>query len=113
MGTIQLQVPGRHNLANALATVAVGLELGLPFTDIARGLGEFRGAERRFEVRAVESHGVVGYHGHHPTEIAAVLTARGRSIGASSWRSSRIATAEPRRCSTRSDRRWPPPITSC
>jgi UDP-N-acetylmuramate--alanine ligase len=76
LGALSLQVPGRHNLQNALAAVAVGLELGLPFSRIAAGLAEFRGAERRFEVKG-ESHGilVVDDYGHHPTEIAAVIAA--------------------------------------
>jgi UDP-N-acetylmuramate--alanine ligase len=76
LGTLALSVPGRHNLLNALATLAVGFELGLPFDRIAAGLREFRGAERRFEVRG-EPNGilVVDDYGHHPTEIAAVLAA--------------------------------------
>ncbi len=76
LGTLTLHVPGRHNLLNALATVAVGLELGLPFDRIAAGLEEFRGAERRFEIRG-EPNGilVVDDYGHHPTEIAAVIDA--------------------------------------
>jgi UDP-N-acetylmuramate--alanine ligase len=76
LGPLTLNVPGRHNLLNALATVAVSLELGVPFERIARGLEEFRGAERRFEVRG-ESGGVlvVDDYGHHPTEIAAVIAA--------------------------------------
>jgi UDP-N-acetylmuramate--alanine ligase len=71
-----LRVPGRHNLSNALACTAVGLELGLPFEQIAMGLADFRGAERRFEVRG-EPRGilVVDDYGHHPTEIAAVIAA--------------------------------------
>jgi len=74
LGALTLSVPGRHNLQNALAAVAVGLELELPFERIAAGLAEFRGAERRFEVRG-EPRGilVVDDYGHHPTEIAAVL----------------------------------------
>jgi len=69
-------VPGRHNLQNALAVVAVGRELGLTFEQVATGLREFRGAERRFEVRG-EPRGilVVDDYGHHPTEIAAVIAA--------------------------------------
>jgi UDP-N-acetylmuramate--alanine ligase len=69
-------VPGRHNLVNALAVVAVAAELGLPFEQAAAALAEFRGAERRFDVRG-ESGGilVVDDYGHHPTEIAAVLAA--------------------------------------
>lgn len=76
LGEIALQVPGRHNLLNALATVAVGLELDVPFEQIASGLHEFKGAERRFEVRG-EPNGIliVDDYGHHPTEIAAVLAA--------------------------------------
>ena len=76
LGVLTLAVPGRHNLLNALATVAVGMELGLSFDRIAAGLKEFRGAERRFEVRG-EPGGilVVDDYGHHPTEIAAVLAA--------------------------------------
>src|SRR5262249_11366215 len=68
--------PGRHNLQNALAAVAVGMELGVPFERIAAGLREFRGAERRFEVRG-EPNGilVVDDYGHHPTEIRAVIAA--------------------------------------
>jgi len=76
LGRLALQVPGRHNLLNALATVAVGLELDVPFARIAAGLHEFKGAERRFEVRG-EPNGIliVDDYGHHPTEIAAVLAA--------------------------------------
>ena len=76
LGVLSLAVPGRHNLQNALAAVAVGLELGLSFDRIAAGLSEFRGAERRFDVRG-EPNGilVVDDYGHHPTEIAAVLAA--------------------------------------
>jgi UDP-N-acetylmuramate--alanine ligase len=76
LGEIGLRVPGRHNLLNALAAVAVGMDLAVPFDRIASALAEFRGAERRFE-----SHGEVGGvlvvedYGHHPTEIAAVIAA--------------------------------------
>jgi UDP-N-acetylmuramate--alanine ligase len=63
---------------NALAAIAVGLELGVPFDRIVAGLGEFRGAERRFEIKG-EPRGVlvVDDYGHHPTEIAAVMAAAG------------------------------------
>lgn len=76
LGRIVLNVPGRHNLSNALAAVAVGLELDLSFARIASGLEQFRGAERRFEVKG-EPNGIliVDDYGHHPTEIAAVLAA--------------------------------------
>jgi UDP-N-acetylmuramate--alanine ligase len=76
LGTLSLAVPGRHNLQNALAAVAVGMELGLSFERVAAGLKDFRGADRRFDVRG-EPNGilVVDDYGHHPTEIAAVLAA--------------------------------------
>jgi UDP-N-acetylmuramate--alanine ligase len=76
LGMLELSVPGRHNLQNALAAVTVGLELDLRFEQIAAGLHDFRGAERRFDVRG-EPNGilVVDDYGHHPTEIAAVLAA--------------------------------------
>src|SRR6202043_762943 len=76
LGDLKLLVPGRHNLQNALAAVSVGLELGLTFERIAAGLADFRGAERRFEVRG-EPRGIliVDDYGHHPTEIDAVLAA--------------------------------------
>jgi UDP-N-acetylmuramate--alanine ligase len=76
LARLELNVPGRHNLSNALAAVAVGLELGLTFEQIAAGLCSFRGAERRFEIRG-EPNGIliVDDYGHHPTEIEAVLAA--------------------------------------
>ena len=81
LGTLTLAVPGRHNLLNALAAVAVGMELGLSFDQVASGIRDFRGAERRFDVRG-EPNGilVVDDYGHHPTEIAAVLAAA-RTLG--------------------------------
>jgi UDP-N-acetylmuramate--alanine ligase len=76
LGQLRLQVPGRHNLLNALGAVAIGLELQVPFRRIAEALAEFTGAERRFQVRC-ERRGVmvVDDYGHHPTEIAAVIAA--------------------------------------
>ena len=76
LGRLSLQVPGRHNLLNALAAVAVGLELGVPFDRISDALGEFPGVERRFDVRG-EPAGIliVDDYSHHPTEIAAALAA--------------------------------------
>jgi len=76
LGILELGVPGRHNLLNALATIAVADELGVDFTVAAAALKAFQGAERRFEVHG-EAAGitVVDDYGHHPTEIAAVLAA--------------------------------------
>jgi UDP-N-acetylmuramate--alanine ligase len=76
LGELRLSVPGRHSVQNALAAVAVGLELDVPFAKIAAALSEFRGAERRFEHRGlVNGITVIDDYGHHPTEIAAVLAA--------------------------------------
>jgi UDP-N-acetylmuramate--alanine ligase len=76
LGRIELAVPGRHNLQNALAAVAVGERVGLEFDRVAAALAGFHGAERRFE-RHGEVNGVlvIDDYGHHPTEIAAVMAA--------------------------------------
>jgi len=76
IGTARLRVPGLHNVTNALAALAVGLERGLPFHELAAGLGEFGGVCRRFELRG-EAGGVtvVDDYAHHPTEIRALLRA--------------------------------------
>jgi UDP-N-acetylmuramate--alanine ligase len=81
LGELRLRVPGRHNLLNALAATAVGLEVGIPFGTIASALEQFQGAERRFQLLGEEDGVmVVDDYGHHPTEIAAVLSAA-RGIG--------------------------------
>ena len=74
LGKFHLQVPGYHNILNATAAVAVGLELNAPLTAIQKGLAEFRGTERRFEWKG-EQRGiaVIDDYGHHPTEITATL----------------------------------------
>ena len=75
-GELTLGVPGFHNLQNALAAIAVGLELGVPFGRLAAALAGFTGAERRYERRgSVRGVTVIDDYGHHPTEIAAVLRA--------------------------------------
>jgi UDP-N-acetylmuramate--alanine ligase len=76
LGALTLAIPGRHSVQNALAAVAVGLELDVPFARIAEALAGFHGAERRFERRGVVGGvTVVDDYGHHPTEIAAVISA--------------------------------------
>jgi UDP-N-acetylmuramate--alanine ligase len=76
LGEIELRLPGRHNVLNALAAVAVGLEVEVGFGHIAESLGAFHGVSRRFETRG-EFGGVrvVDDYGHHPTEIVATLGA--------------------------------------
>ena len=72
---IRLSVPGRHNIQNALAAVAVGLELDLGADEIKQGLERFRGADRRFQIKAqVGGITVVDDYGHHPAEIRATLS---------------------------------------
>jgi UDP-N-acetylmuramate--alanine ligase len=76
LGLLQLPIPGRHNLLNAIGAVAIGLELEVPFRRIAEALAEFTGAERRFQIRGERREVmVVDDYGHHPTEITAVIAA--------------------------------------
>ncbi len=76
LGPFQLHVPGRHNLLNATAAVAIGTELGIEPELIAKGLASFRGVDRRFQHRgSVAGVAVVDDYGHHPTEIRATLAA--------------------------------------
>ncbi|HJW15353.1 MAG TPA: UDP-N-acetylmuramate--L-alanine ligase [Thermoanaerobaculia bacterium] len=76
LGEVRLPLPGRHNVANALAAIAVGRELSIPFPTIARALKEFTGVVRRFETKG-ERGGVLVLddYAHHPTEISATLAA--------------------------------------
>ena len=76
LGSFSIHVPGRHNVQNALAAVAVGLELDLSPEQIRQGLERFRGADRRFQVKAeIDGVTIVDDYGHHPTEIRATLDA--------------------------------------
>lgn len=104
LGEIQLGMPGRHNVSNALAALAVGLELDVPFEALARGLQGFGGVDRRFSVRADRPLAgapdgaavtLVDDYGHHPAEIQATLTA-----AAGAWPNRRlIAVFQPHRYS--------------
>jgi UDP-N-acetylmuramate--alanine ligase len=82
LGRMVVPIPGAHNVSNALAAVAVGLELELQPPAIFAALATFRNAHRRFEVRG-ERDGilVVDDYGHHPTEIRATLAAAVRGWG--------------------------------
>jgi UDP-N-acetylmuramate--alanine ligase len=76
LGRFRLHVPGRHNVLNATAAVAVGVQLGVAPDQIAAGLESFRGVDRRFQMKgAVRQVTVVDDYGHHPTEILATLRA--------------------------------------
>lgn len=87
IGELTLNIPGRHNIKNALAAVAVAYSLGIPFETIAAALGEFTGVFRRFEVKGTYN-GVmiVDDYAHHPSELKATLQAaqsgwEGRVVG--------------------------------
>lgn len=79
LGVACLGIPGKHNVSNALAAIALATKLGVPFESIRHALKSFRGAKRRFEIRhSGERFTVVDDYGHHPSEIAATLaTAKG------------------------------------
>jgi len=76
LGPFELRVPGRHNVLNAAAAVALGMQLEVAAETIAAGLREFRGVDRRFQVKGVvRGVTVIDDYGHHPTEIVATLKA--------------------------------------
>ncbi len=94
LGSIKLNVPGIHHVRNALASVAVGLELDVPFDVIKDGLLDYNGVGRRFEILGFESGiRVVDDYAHHPTEIKATLAA-----ARSAWPNNRLVVLfEPHR----------------
>lgn len=82
VGAVELHVPGLHNLLNAAACLAMGMALQLPIHQLLEGLHNFRGAGRRFELKATE-HGIriIDDYGHHPSEIRVTLEAARRYAG--------------------------------
>jgi UDP-N-acetylmuramate--alanine ligase len=82
LGPIALQMPGRHNILNALAAIAVALEAGIPFNLIRQALERFEGVQRRFTLRGeVNGVTVIDDYAHHPAEIRATLAAARESYG--------------------------------
>jgi UDP-N-acetylmuramate--alanine ligase len=76
MGPFDLHVPGRHNVLNATAAIAIGIQLGISPQNIAKGLASFRGVDRRFQIKGTAHQvTVVDDYGHHPTEVLATLAA--------------------------------------
>ncbi|MCE9610116.1 MAG: UDP-N-acetylmuramate--L-alanine ligase [Chthoniobacter sp.] len=74
LGAVTLNVPGRHNVSNAVAVIALATELGVPFAKIAEALESFRGARRRFEIKyRSDRYMIVDDYGHHPSEVKATL----------------------------------------
>ncbi|MGH7885511.1 MAG: UDP-N-acetylmuramate--L-alanine ligase [Thermodesulfobacteriota bacterium] len=74
LGEIELNIPGKHNAQNALASIAVGMELGLSFEKIKKGLMEFKGIERRLQIKG-NKNGImiIDDYGHHPKEIETTI----------------------------------------
>lgn len=82
LGEMNLPVPGKHNIYNALAATAVALELNVPFEKIAEAFTGFQNANRRFQFKGeVNEITVVDDYGHHPTEILATLSAAKNGSG--------------------------------
>lgn len=97
IGELYLKVAGYHNILNALAAIAVALELGIGFTEIAKTLETFQGVHRRMEIVASTDNNILimDDYAHHPTEIKATLSSL-----RSSWQNRRIiAVFQPHRYS--------------
>ena len=95
LGRLGFRMPGRHNVLNALAAVAVGMELDLPFAAIAEGFKDFGGVGRRFRIKGeVGGVMVVDDYGHHPAEIKATLAA-----ARAGWQRRVVAVFQPHRYS--------------
>ena len=99
LGPVRLHLPGRHSATNALAAVAVGHELEIPFSRAAEALCDFTGIHRRFEIKG-EPQGItiIDDYGHHPAEIQATLEAI-----RDSWKRPLIVIFQPHRFSRTRD----------
>lgn len=75
LGHVRLHMPGRHNVSNALAAIAVGALLEVPFKKIVSALEKFKGIERRFQVLSRKGPMVVTDYAHHPVELQAIMQA--------------------------------------
>ncbi len=93
LGTLKLNVPGKHSILNAMASTAVGLDLDIPPTLILEALESYAGTGRRFELKAeVREMMIVEDYAHHPTEIMATLDAAKRG-----WPRRVVAVFQPHR----------------
>jgi UDP-N-acetylmuramate--alanine ligase len=76
LGEVELPIPGKHNVLNALGALTLCDRMGLPFSKIQEALKSFQGVKRRFDVRfRGQNHAVVDDYGHHPSEIRATIQA--------------------------------------
>jgi UDP-N-acetylmuramate--alanine ligase len=95
LGRLSIAMPGRHNVLNALAAVAVAMELEIPFATIAEAFQDFGGVQRRFQIKYRNSDVmVVDDYGHHPAEIRVTLAA-----ARSGWDRRVVAVFQPHRFS--------------
>jgi UDP-N-acetylmuramate--alanine ligase len=91
LGKIILDVPGHHNILNSLAAIANAMEMDIPFNIIQKGLSEYQGVRRRFEIKGtVNDIMVVDDYAHHPTEVSATLNA-----ARSGWNRRIVAVFQP------------------
>ncbi|MBN1902069.1 UDP-N-acetylmuramate--L-alanine ligase [Candidatus Sumerlaeota bacterium] len=75
IGKVRLSIPGRHNVSNALASLALGHKLGVDFSSMKNALENFHGAKRRFQIKGEVDHVmIVDDYAHHPTEVASTLS---------------------------------------
>lgn len=88
LGEINLQVPGLHNVKNALAAIGTGLELEIPFETVKKGIEKFGGVSRRFTIKYDKEILIVDDYGHHPSEIKATISA-----AKTGWAKRRIVVA--------------------
>ena len=83
MGEVRMPLPGRHNVGNAVAAIGAGLELGVPFEELAAACDTFSGVARRFQLVGERSGvTVIDDYAHHPTELRAVLEAARQALEA-------------------------------
>jgi len=76
LGSVKLNIPGKHNILNAMAAILVGLDIGIDFDKIKSALGKYEGAQRRFQIKAeIDDILIIDDYAHHPTEIKATLEA--------------------------------------
>ncbi len=76
LGSVEIKLPGEHNVKNALAAIAISLEYDIPFDTIAKALGSFQGVQRRFDIiKETPEIMLVDDYAHHPTEVSATLNA--------------------------------------
>jgi len=95
LGEVVLPVPGRFNVANALAAIAVAREFGLAFDVIREGLASYEGVQRRMQVKAVlNGVTIIDDYGHHPTEIRETIAAAKEA-----WKQRLIVVFQPHRFS--------------